>query len=82
MDRHHLRSSRGGEAGGSEKEHCRNLVRLERPARKRRGRVLCVHGPTAFIEFAPQRLGGDPTNHIHTIYRDPTNEYGAKWWKP
>lgn len=41
-----------------------------------------VHGPTAFIEFAPQRLGGDPTNHIHTIYRDPTNEYGAKWWKP
>jgi hypothetical protein len=41
-----------------------------------------IHGPTAFIEFAPQRLGGDPTNHIHTIYRDPTNEYGAKWWKP
>jgi len=41
-----------------------------------------IHGPTAFIEFAPQRLGGDPTNHLHTIYRDPTNEYGAKWWKP
>jgi hypothetical protein len=40
-----------------------------------------IHGPTAFIELAPQRLGGDPTNHIHTIYRDPTNEYGAKWWK-
>jgi hypothetical protein len=41
-----------------------------------------IHGPTAFIEFVPQRLGGDPTNHIHTIYRDPINEYGAKWWKP
>ena len=41
-----------------------------------------VHGPSAFVEYAPQRLGGDPTNHIHTIYRDPTNEYGAKWWKP
>lgn len=41
-----------------------------------------IHSPTAFIELAPQRLGGDPTNHIHTIYRDPTNEYGAKWWKP
>ena len=41
-----------------------------------------IHGPTAFIEFAPQRLGGDPTNHLHTIYRDATNEYGAKWWKP
>jgi hypothetical protein len=25
-------------------------------------------------------LGGDPTtNHVHSIYRDPTNEYGAKW---
>jgi hypothetical protein len=40
-----------------------------------------IQGPTVFIEFAPQRLGGDPTNHIHTIYRDPTNEYGRKWWK-
>jgi hypothetical protein len=25
-------------------------------------------------------LGGAPTaNHVHTIYRDPSNEYGAKW---
>jgi hypothetical protein len=25
-------------------------------------------------------LGGVPTtNHVHSIYRDPTNEYGAKW---
>jgi hypothetical protein len=24
----------------------------------------------------------DATQHIHTIYRDPTNEYGRKWWKP
>ena len=41
-----------------------------------------LQGPTVFIEYAPQRLGGDLTNHIHTIYRDPTNEYGAKWLKP
>jgi hypothetical protein len=41
-----------------------------------------VQGPTVFIEYAPQRLGGDATKHIHTIYRDPTNEYGAKWSKP
>ena len=41
-----------------------------------------IQGPTVFIEFAPQRLGGDPTNHIHTIYRDPTNDYGSKWSKP
>ena len=24
-------------------------------------------------------LGGDPANHIHGIYRDPTNDYGAKY---
>ena len=41
-----------------------------------------IQGPTVFIEYAPQRLGGDPTKHIHTIYRDPTNDYGAKWWNP
>lgn len=37
-----------------------------------------IQGPTVFIEFAPQNLGGVPTNHIHTIYRDPTNDYGRK----
>ena len=37
-----------------------------------------IQGPTLVIEFAPQRLGGDPTMHIHTIYRDPTNDYGRK----
>ena len=40
-----------------------------------------IQGPTVIIEYAPQRLGGEPTKHIHTIYRDPTNEYGAKWLK-
>jgi hypothetical protein len=40
-----------------------------------------IQGPTVIIEYAPQRLGGDPTRHIHTIYRDPTNDYGVKWWK-
>jgi hypothetical protein len=23
-------------------------------------------------------VGGDPTMHVHTIYRDPTNGYGVK----
>ena len=41
-----------------------------------------IQGPTVVIEFAPQRMGRDPTQHIHTIYRDPTNDYGAKWLKP
>ena len=34
-----------------------------------------VQGPTLLIEYAPQQ--GD-LDHIHTIYRDPTNDYGAK----
>jgi hypothetical protein len=41
-----------------------------------------IQGPTVIIEYAPQRMGGDATRHIHTIYRDPTNDYGAKWLKP
>ena len=30
------------------------------------------------IEYAPQPLGGDPSMHVHTMYRDPTNDYGRK----
>ena len=41
-----------------------------------------VQGPTIIIEYAPQRLGGDVTMHIHSIYRDPTNDYGAKLVRP
>jgi hypothetical protein len=33
-----------------------------------------IQGPTLVIEYAPQR----DVTHIHTIYRDPTNDYGAK----
>lgn len=38
-----------------------------------------VQGPTVIIEYAPQRLGGDVTMHIHSMYRDPTNDYGAQF---
>jgi Protein of unknown function (DUF3500) len=34
-----------------------------------------VQGPTLVIEYAPQ----GSVDHIHTIYRDPTNDYGAKF---
>lgn len=37
-----------------------------------------IQGPKLVIEYAPQKLGGDPSMHIHTIYRDPTNDYGRK----
>lgn len=33
-----------------------------------------VQGPTVLIEYAPQ----GSTDHIHTFYRDPTNDYGVK----
>jgi hypothetical protein len=39
-----------------------------------------IQGPTVIIEYAPQRLGGDVTKHIHTIYREPNNDYGVRWW--
>jgi len=51
------------------------------PTEKGNAAYFRIQGPTVIIEYAPQRLGGDPTKHIHTIYRDPTNEYGAKWRK-
>jgi hypothetical protein len=38
-----------------------------------------IQGPTLVIEYAPQQ--GD-LDHIHTIYRDPTNDYGAKLVTP
>jgi hypothetical protein len=38
-----------------------------------------IQGPTVLIEYAPQQ--GD-LDHIHTIYRDPTNDYGARLVAP
>ncbi len=35
-----------------------------------------IQGPHLVIEYAPQELGGDPALHVHTMYRDPTNDYG------
>lgn len=36
-----------------------------------------LQGPTLIIEYAGQDLGGDPANHLHSMYRNPTNEYGV-----
>jgi hypothetical protein len=38
-----------------------------------------IQGPHVVIEYAPQGLGGDPALHVHTMYRDPTNDYGIKF---
>jgi hypothetical protein len=37
-----------------------------------------IQGPHVVIEYAPQGLGGDASLHVHTMYRDPTNDYGRK----
>lgn len=36
-----------------------------------------ITGPTIVVEYAPQSMGGDASQHIHGILRDPTNDYGA-----
>jgi hypothetical protein len=38
-----------------------------------------IQGPHLVIEYAPQKLGGDPAMHVHTMYRDPTNDYGRRF---
>ncbi len=38
-----------------------------------------VQGPKVLIEFANQNLGGDPLQHLHSIFRDPSNDYGSQF---
>jgi len=40
-----------------------------------------IQGPKLIIEFAPQG-GGDSSMHVHTMYRDPTNDYGVAFTSP
>ena len=44
------------------------------PTAKGSAAYFRVQGPTVVIEYAPQ--GG--TDHIHTVVRDPQNDYGTK----
>ena len=39
-----------------------------------------IQGPHLVIEYAPQ--SDEPGNHVHTMYRDPTNDYGSALPKP
>ena len=43
-----------------------------------KGAYFRIQGPTVLIEYAPQGQGDNNTDHIHTIFRDPTNDYAAK----
>lgn len=37
-----------------------------------------IQGPTLFIESSPQSMGGSAIDHIHAMFRDPINDYGAE----
>ncbi len=39
-----------------------------------------IQGPHLVLEYAPQK--DEPGNHVHTMYRDPTNDYGSTLVKP
>ena len=38
-----------------------------------------IQGPEVLIEFANQNLGGNPLQHLHSVYRDPSNDYGKNF---
>jgi hypothetical protein len=40
-----------------------------------------VTAPTLILEFSPQSMGGSASNHTHSMYRDPTNDYGVNLYK-
>ena len=40
-----------------------------------------LQGPSLIIEYVCQDLGGNPLDHLHSVYRDPTNEYGGQMEK-
>ena len=44
-----------------------------------RGAYWRIVGPTLVLEYSPENLGGDPTQHIHSMMREPGNDYGAGW---
>ncbi|MCB1094926.1 MAG: DUF3500 domain-containing protein [Verrucomicrobiae bacterium] len=37
-----------------------------------------LQGPSLIIEYSCQDLGGKPLDHLHSMYRDPSNEYGSR----
>lgn len=47
------------------------------PTKKGSAATYRVQGPSILIEYSPQHLGGDLTQHTHAMYRDPSNDYGV-----
>ncbi|WP_373492479.1 DUF3500 domain-containing protein [Parasphingorhabdus sp.] len=40
-----------------------------------------VHGPSILIDYVRERSADGGYNHVHSIARDPSNDYGAEWLK-
>jgi hypothetical protein len=48
------------------------------PTTNGKGAYFRIQGPALLIEYAPQGQGDNNVEHIHTIYRDPTNDYAVR----
>ncbi len=48
------------------------------PTTNGKGAYFRVQGPAVFIEYAPQGAAENNIDHIHTIYREPANDYAAR----
>jgi hypothetical protein len=48
------------------------------PIENGKGAYFRIQGPAVFIEYAAQGNGPNNIDHIHTMYRDPTNGYAAR----
>ena len=51
------------------------------PTRPKSDISYYITGPSLIIEYACQSLGGNPLAHLHTMYRNPKNEYGGQMKK-
>jgi hypothetical protein len=40
-----------------------------------------IHGPSILIDYVREASPDGGFNHVHSVLRDPTNDYGADWLK-
>ena len=48
------------------------------PTTNGKGAYFRVQGPAVVIEYAPQGAPDNNIDHIHTIYREPANDYAVR----
>jgi hypothetical protein len=40
-----------------------------------------VYGPSILIDYVREKSSDRGYNHVHSIARDPSNDYGSEWLK-